>query len=119
MIKPTLAALVIFSSLTLHAATMNLAGKWQLQLDPKDKGIAARIWEKPLPDSIKLPGSLPEQGFGDDITLDTKWTGSMNDRTFFTAPEYEKYRQPGNLKVPFWLQMSTLTEPSGCCASLI
>ena len=104
MIKPTLAALVIFSSLTLHAATMNLAGKWQLQLDPKDKGIAARIWEKPLPDSIKLPGSLPEQGFGDDITLDTKWTGSMNDRTFFTAPEYEKYRQPGNLKVPFWLQ---------------
>ena len=26
------------------------------------------------------------------------------DRSWFTAPEYEKYRQPGNIKVPFWLQ---------------
>ena len=26
------------------------------------------------------------------------------DRSFFTAPRYEPYRQPGNVKVPFWLQ---------------
>ena len=26
------------------------------------------------------------------------------DKSWFTAPEYAKYRQPGNIKVPFWLQ---------------
>jgi len=26
------------------------------------------------------------------------------DKSWFTAPEYAKYRQPGNVKVPFWLQ---------------
>ena len=51
-----------------------------------------------------LPGTLPGQGIGDPITLDTPWTGQIVDRSFFTAPQYEAYRQPGRIKVPFWLQ---------------
>ena len=30
--------------------------------------------------------------------------GDIVDKSWFTAPEYAKYRQPGNIKVPFWLQ---------------
>jgi hypothetical protein len=26
------------------------------------------------------------------------------DRSWYTGPEYAKYRAPGNIKVPFWLQ---------------
>ena len=52
----------------------------------------------------QLPGSLPAQGIGDDVTVNTTWTGDIVDRSWFTAPEYERYRQPGNVKVPFWLQ---------------
>ena len=53
---------------------------------------------------MNLPGTLAAQGIGDEVTVDTKWTGGIVDRSWFTAPEYEKYRQPGNIKVPFWLQ---------------
>lgn len=27
----------------------------------------------------------------------------MNDKSWYVAKEYEKYREPGNIKVPFWL----------------
>ena len=67
-------------------------------------GVKERWFKRALAQRVKLPGSLPAQGLGDDVTLETKWTGSIVDRSWFTAPEYERYRQPGNLKVPFWLQ---------------
>ncbi len=58
---------------------------------------------KKLSGRIHLPGSLPEQGIGDDVTTNTPWTGGIVDKTFFTAPEYAPYRQPGHMKLPFWL----------------
>ena len=53
---------------------------------------------------MKLPGSLPEQGIGDEVTVDTQWTGGIVDRSFFTDPQFAKYREPGHIKLPFWLQ---------------
>jgi hypothetical protein len=47
---------------------------------------------------------LPAQGIGDDVSVETKWTGDIVDKSWFTAPEYAQYRKPGNIKVPFWLQ---------------
>lgn len=47
---------------------------------------------------------MTEARVGDAITVDTPWTGDINDRTWFTAPEYAPYRQAGQVKVPFWLQ---------------
>ncbi|MBM3861274.1 MAG: glycoside hydrolase [Verrucomicrobia bacterium] len=76
-----------------------LAGPWRLALDPADTGFPQR-WTH----TINLPGTLPGHGIGGDVTLDTKWTGGIVDKSFFTAPEFEQYRQPGNVKVPFWLQ---------------
>jgi len=81
-----------------------LAGTWRFQLDRADAGLQERWFDRVLPDRVRLPGTLPAQGIGDDVSIDTKWTGGIVDRSFFTAPEFEKYRQPGNLKVPFWLQ---------------
>ncbi len=81
-----------------------LAGVWRFALDPADEGLVA-FWEnRTLADRIRLPGVLQAQGFGNDVTVDTQWTGQIVDRSFFTAPRYEPYRQPGNVKVPFWLQ---------------
>ena len=83
---------------------MNLAGAWSFALDPADVGVDARWFAGPLRDQIALPGSLQEQGYGDDISVDTAWTGSIQDRRWFTAPEYARYRTPGQVKLPFWLQ---------------
>lgn len=51
-----------------------------------------------------LPGSLTTNGIGDDITLTTPWTGQIVDSSFYKNPEYARFRQPDNMKVPFWLQ---------------
>jgi Glycosyl hydrolases family 2, sugar binding domain len=44
------------------------------------------------------------QGFGDDVTVNTRWIGHIADRDWFSHPRYAEYREPGNIKVPFWLQ---------------
>ena len=96
--------LTALSGLVVRAQVISLAGHWRFQLDRMDAGIHEQWFTHKLNDTISLPGSLPEQGIGDDISTNTMWTGSIFDRSWFTAPEYEKYRQPGNIKIPFWLQ---------------
>jgi hypothetical protein len=89
------------------AATENLIsldGQWRFRLDRANVGIQDRWFAQNLPEKVHLPGSLPAQGIGDDITTNTPWVGGVKQSPWFTAPEYEKYRQPGNVKVPFWLQ---------------
>ena len=85
----------------------DLSGRWRYQLDREDVGIAERWFELRLDKTLRLPGSLPGQGIGDPVTVDTEWVGGIVDRSWFTAPEYEEYRQPGRVKVPFWLQPET------------
>ena len=81
-----------------------LSGVWRFETDPGDQGLVS-FWEnRALAERIRLPGLLQAQGFGEDVTVDTKWTGQIVDRSFFTSPRFAPYRQPGNVKVPFWLQ---------------
>jgi hypothetical protein len=82
----------------------SLAGEWRFALDRDHRGVAEHWFERVLPERIKLPGTLAAQGIGDAVTPGTKWVGGIIDRSYFTAPEFEPYRQPGNIKVPFWLQ---------------
>src|SRR3989304_3856343 len=86
------------------APVLHLAGEWRFELDRDDLGVDQRWFNRRLPEKVSLPGSLPAQGIGDEVTVQTEWTGVIVDRSWFRAPEYEKYRQPGNIKVPFWLQ---------------
>jgi Glycosyl hydrolases family 2, sugar binding domain/Glycosyl hydrolases family 2/Glycosyl hydrolases family 2, TIM barrel domain len=96
-LKPSLAAAAADDS-------QSLAGSWRFALDRDDVGVSQRWFERQLEQPLRLPGSLPAQRIGDDVTVDTKWTGGIVDRSFFTAPEFAQYREPGHVKVPFWLQ---------------
>ena len=83
---------------------INLAGTWKFSMDPEDKGISESWFNQVLADTLTLPGSLTSNGKGDDITLKTPWTGQIVDSSYFRKPEYAKFREPGNIKIPFWLQ---------------
>jgi hypothetical protein len=83
---------------------IDLSGNWAFQMDEFDKGITERWFLKELNDEIILPGSMLTNGKGNEITLNTAWTGSIWDSIWYRSPEFEKYRQPDNLKVAFWLQ---------------
>lgn len=98
-----LISLVFFLSCKETSSELSLAGEWQFALDPADAGIGQEWQNKDLRDVVRLPGSLQEQRKGEDVSLDTRWTGQVVDSSWYNAPEYAKYRQPGNIKVPFWL----------------
>ena len=83
---------------------IDLSGTWKFAVDPTDKGVTEKWFSKPLADQVTLPGSMTSNGKGDDITLSTAWTGQIVDSSYFKSPEYAKYREPGNIKIPFWLQ---------------
>lgn len=83
---------------------IDLAGVWRFAIDANDAGIGEKWYDKSLSDTLRLPGSMQEQGFGEDVSLTTQWTGNIVDSSFFKLPEYEPFRQTGNIKIPFWLQ---------------
>ncbi len=83
---------------------IDLDGTWNYALDPSDRGFSEGWFNQVLNDTLHLPGSLTSNGIGDEITLTTPWIGQIVDSSFYKKPEYEKFRQPGNIKVPFWLQ---------------
>jgi hypothetical protein len=85
---------------------LDLAGTWSCRLDPEGVGELEQWFRRPLEaeHAVSLPGSLQEQGIGDEIAVDTPWTGSIADRSFLEDDRYAPYREPGNVSIPFWLQ---------------
>lgn len=75
-------------------ASIDLSGLWDFSL-----GETPRYSSQ-----LRLPGSLQTQGFGNDVSVETAWTGEIVDRSWFTEEKWAPYRQPGNVKIPFWLQ---------------
>ncbi len=59
--------------------TQSLAGSWQFALDPRDEGVARRWFERPLADTIPLPGTTdeakkgPGNENGDPLRLTRPW----------------------------------------------
>lgn len=86
-----------------QSSSISLAGKWDFALDPDNKGVTEKWYERELEDEITLPGSLQSQGYGYRPNLGTEWTGQIVDSSFYFAPEYMAYRDSNNIKVPFWL----------------
>ncbi|WP_337941187.1 sugar-binding domain-containing protein [Parabacteroides sp.] len=100
--------LILLSFLALTACRQadnkqSLQGEWRFALDRNDRGLAEQWYTRSLTDTIHLPGSLQEQGYGDEVGIETPWTGQIVDKSWYDSPLYEKFRQPGNIKVPFWL----------------
>jgi hypothetical protein len=83
---------------------LSLAGEWKFRIDSLDQGIANKWYESLAVETVRLPGSMAENGKGDEVTLKTDWTGEIVDKSYFTEKKYERYRQPGNIKIPFWLK---------------
>lgn len=83
---------------------IDLSGTWSFQTDSLDKGVSEKWYTRKLNEEIKLPGSMTTNGKGDEISTKTPWAGDILDMSWFNNDEYAKYRQPGNIKIPFWLQ---------------
>lgn len=83
---------------------IDLSGEWTFAADPEDLGVTDMWFSQMLPEVIQLPGSMTSNGKGNDVDYNTPWTGQVVDSSFFLDPAYARFREPGNFKVPFWLQ---------------
>lgn len=83
--------------------SVSLSGNWAFQIDREDKGVREEWFGRILEDRINLPGSMPEKLKGDEVTVRTRWTGSLYDSSYYFNPYMEKYRIDGQVKLPFFL----------------
>jgi len=83
---------------------INLAGEWKFRIDSLDKGITEKWYTKTGNETVRLPGSMAENGKGEDVSLRTHWTGEIVNKSYFNDKKYEEYRKQGNIKIPFWFK---------------
>jgi hypothetical protein len=93
---------LLLCSVCAAADPMELSGQWAFALDPNDRGVAEAWFEKPLGQTIKLPGSLQEQGFGEKPSMHTRWTSGIG-MQLLSDPRFAEYVQAPDFKSPFWL----------------
>lgn len=86
-------AILLSISFLVSAESINLSGTWDFGYGDKKK----------YDDHIELPGSMLTNGKGRDVDANTKWTGSLYDLSYYYSPAMATYRQPGNIKFPFFL----------------
>jgi len=82
---------------------ISIAGRWSFAVDAQDQGIQKAWYRQPLPDKIQLPGSMLENSKGDKVSLNTKWTASIYDSSWYFNPRMAKYRNQPLPMFPFWL----------------
>ena len=97
-----LSILLTYCSNVPEKDKITLKGEWKIRIDTSDIGIKNQWYRENFSQTLKLPGSLQEQGYGNNIDSSTSWTGSIKG-DFFQNPMYKEYRQKEDFKVPFWL----------------
>jgi len=97
-----LALLLLFASCS-HVQ-IDLSGSWGFKTDPEDIGAQKTWFTQTLSESIELPGSMASNGLGDNVTMETYWTGGMRNPTWFNDPNYKAFHDPDNIRYPYWLQ---------------
>jgi len=108
--KCSLTGLLLLASVLVRPAParaaepLPLAGVWRFALDRADAGLRERWFERDLNETIRLPGVLQAQGFGDEISTQTPWVLSLYDRFWYLREDYKAYTRPGAVKVPFLSQ---------------
>lgn len=80
----------------VNTLSIGLEGKWQCVFGEAPSTEYAH--------EVHLPGSVQDQGLGEEVTSGTPWTGQIVDRSWYTAEKYAPYREPNPVKIPFWLQ---------------
>lgn len=85
---------------------IDLAGQWQFQTDPYDRGIDERWFESELTETVQLPGSMDENGKGNDVTLETQWAALKRIRKphWYKDANYAPFVDSDNVLFPFGLQ---------------
>ena len=103
---PWMAGMVLLASLSAAASEdrLPLDGEWGFRMDPQDQGLDEAWYAGDFAEKILLPGSMNENGYGDEVTPETPWMGTVMSRMWHEDPRFARFREPGHVKILFWLQ---------------
>lgn len=73
-------------------------------MDPENVGADQQWYSRQLSDSIRLPGILQGQGFGNPVSKDTPWVLSLYDRNWHLRKDFKEYAEGDEVWVPFLSQ---------------
>ena len=75
---------------------INLNGEWKYRIDKERSWVKRKLGLRAeFNETIMLPaGPLRDYGIGNEPNLQTNWTGSIYDSSWYFNPAMEKYRQP-------------------------
>ena len=93
------AACMMLSLQAQAQTTIDLRGQWEFQ---QGESTPTATYQ----DHIQLPGSMLTNGKGNIVSVNTQWTGSLYDSSFYFNPYMERYRIEGQMKFPFFLTPS-------------
>ena len=93
-----------FSSKTETKSIVPLFGDWFVKLDPEDIGINKEWYKSKFFNVVKLPGSIQAQGYGYEVSAETKWWDGKLRGIWKLDPIYKRYRQTGDTKIYEFLQ---------------
>ena len=79
---------------------ISLEGAWDFKLEPGPDFV---LQDAQFDDYVILPGSMLTNGKGTPVSVNTQWTGSLYDSSYYFNPYMEKYRHEGQMKFPFFL----------------
>ncbi len=97
----------VFGQTDESITRIDVSGTWEFAVDEQNEGIIEKWYLRSLDDEIQLPGSMMSNNKGKAVGLETKWTASLFDSSFYFVDFYAPYREPNNFKVPFFLQPNT------------
>jgi hypothetical protein len=103
-IIPILLLLFLGSCSSSDESAVDLSGEWQFRIDTNDVGESEQWFNQSFEETVNLPGSMVENGKGFPVTLDTKWTGGIQNPQWYLDPNYAPYHDTTNIRFPFWLQ---------------
>lgn len=87
-------AVAVLMGMQLQAQeSISLTGSWDFAIGDSAK----------YEDYVMLPGSMLTNDKGNPVTINTPWTGSLYDSSYYYNPYMRKYQVEGNVKFPFFL----------------
>ncbi|MCD6596298.1 MAG: beta-galactosidase [Bacteroidales bacterium] len=87
-------------------SAINLSGEWKFSIDSLDEGITEKWFLNELDESVRLPGSMAENGKGNQVGFHTKWLGGIQKQKWFEDKNYKPYLRKDEFLFPFWLSPS-------------
>lgn len=82
---------------------IELAGQWKFQIDSLDQGISEKWCNLELKETVKLPGTVSENGKGRKVDHVTNWIGNLQNEKWYEDENYKPYLDEDRFLFPYWL----------------